>query len=125
MVHALAFCDRRHRTTIRVSTDDDIGHAQHCDCIFDGGGYTTRVRAVGGHDVARITDHEKFAGFLLRQEFGYNPAIRTRNEQSPWVLGGSQMFEQVCALWKCFFLKLQKTVNKCFHFLTPANGIMN
>jgi hypothetical protein len=35
------------------------------------------MRAVGGHDIAGVTDHEQFAGFLLGQQFRHHTAIAT------------------------------------------------
>ncbi|MNF91789.1 hypothetical protein D3C84_744040 [compost metagenome] len=115
VIHAFAAGDGCHRTTIRMAANHDVGDAQHGHRVFDRGRYTARMRAVGRHDIAGVTDHEQFTGFLLGQQFRYDTAVGTGDEQRAGVLRGGQVFEQVGPLWEGFRLELQKTVDERFH----------
>lgn len=106
MVHAFAFGDRRHCAAIRMTADHDIGHPEHRHGVFDRCRHTSGVGAIRRHDIPRVSDHEQFARFLLRQQFWYYAAIGTRDKQRAWMLRGGQVSEQVRPLRKCFFLKL-------------------
>ena len=98
-----------------MTANDDIGHPEHRHGVFDRCRHTSGVGAIRRHDIPRVSDHEQFARFLLRQQFWYYAAIGTRDEQRAWMLRGGQVFEQVRPLRKCFFLKLLKTFNERFH----------
>ena len=115
VVHAFTRGDRGHGAAIGVAANNDIGHPQYRDGILDCRRHATRMRAVGRHDIASVTNHEQFARFLLRQQFRYHAAIGAGDKQGAWVLRGCQVFEQVGALWERFALKLQKSVNKRLH----------
>ncbi|MCY1177591.1 hypothetical protein D9M73_179050 [compost metagenome] len=115
VIHACAFGDSGHGAAVRVPADHDVGHTQHGDGVLDRGRHTTRMGAVGGHDVARVTDDEQLAGFLLGQQFRHDAAVGAGDEQGARMLRGRQVFEQVGALRKHFLLKLQKTFDERLH----------
>src|SRR5690606_15322839 len=88
VIHALALGDSGHGTTIGMAADHDISHAQYGDGVFDRGRHTAGMRAVGRHDVASVTDYEQFARLLLGQQFRYDAAVGTGDEQGARMLRG-------------------------------------
>ncbi|CAI8898754.1 hypothetical protein EMIT0194P_310024 [Pseudomonas serbica] len=61
VVHACALGNCRYRAAVGMAADHDVGHAEHRDRVLHRGRHTTWMGAVGGHDVAGVTDDEQLA----------------------------------------------------------------
>ena len=51
-----------HRSTVGMAADDDVLHAERENSVLDGRSLSAVGRAVGGHDIAGVTEDEQVAG---------------------------------------------------------------
>ena len=117
---------RLHRAAVGVAANDDVCNAEAHDGIFDRGGHAAVYPLPGRYDVARIADHEQFAGLGLGDEFRYHTAVGTAYHQSRGALPvAPEGLEALLVFGIDRIAKPRHAFHQLFHFWLLLGGGRN